>query len=258
MRDLIFKFENRVDFSDMVTEHDYLLRCIPSHTPDQQILSFSLDIEPGTGAGSFGMDSFGNRTYVGRIGGKHKFFKYGISGRIMRDDTKKVLDDNPMHCLRYFSHLTQPNVELKSFLDGMNIDPDLKSMDVANIIASEVYRYYKYTPGSTHTGTTAGEAFASGQGVCQDYAHTFLTLARMKGIPARYVSGLPEGDGVSHAWVEIWNDGLWYGLDPTRNRLVDEGYIKLCTGRDFNDCPIERGSFWGAVQQVQTTWMEVK
>ena len=86
----------------------------------------------------------------------------------------------------------------------------------------------------------------------------FLSMARLLGIPARYVSGLPEGDGASHAWAEIWHDGLWYGFDPTRNKLVDEGYITLCYGRDYNDCPIERGLFFGNTNQTQTTWMEVQ
>ena len=87
--------------------------------------------------------------------------------------------------------------------------------------------------------------------------HVFLALARLYGIPCRYVSGLPFGEGATHAWVEIWQNGLWYGLDPTRGCLADEGYIKLNVGRDFNDCPIERGVFRGQADQLQTTYMKV-
>lgn len=257
MRDLSFKFDTRVDFSDSVIEHDYILRCIPQHTPDQQVMSFSLNIDPSTGGGSFGMDSFGNRTYAGRIGGRHKFFQYGIVGRIRRDDLKKQVDE-PMGCLRFPSELTQPTPELRAFLDSLAITQDMGVHELSRYISEAIHVHLEYETGTTNVGTTAGEAFAAGRGVCQDYAHIFLTLVRMKGIPARYVSGLPEGDGYSHAWVEIWHDGLWYGFDPTRNRLADEGYIKLCAGRDFKDCPVERGRFLGNVQQTQTTWMEVK
>lgn len=83
------------------------------------------------------------------------------------------------------------------------------------------------------------------------------SLCRLSGIPARYVSGLPEGDGGSHAWAEIWDDGYWYGVDPTRHVPVDEGYLKLSMGRDFTDCPIESGLFSGYTDQQQKVYMKV-
>ncbi len=95
------------------------------------------------------------------------------------------------------------------------------------------------------------------RGVCQDYAHVFIALCRLAGIPARYVSGLPIGEGTSHAWAEIWADGLWHGLDPTRGCIAHEGYLKLCVGRDYNDCPLERGIFSGNSTQTQTVFMKV-
>lgn len=83
------------------------------------------------------------------------------------------------------------------------------------------------------------------------------SLCRLSGIPARYVSGLLEGDGVSHVWAEIWDDGYWYGVDPTRHVSVDEGYLKLSMGRDFTDCPIESGLFSGYTDQQQKVYMKV-
>lgn len=85
----------------------------------------------------------------------------------------------------------------------------------------------------------------------------YSSLCRLSGIPARYVSGLPEGDGVSHAWAEIWDDGYWYGVDPMRHVPVDEGYLKLSIGRDFTDCPIESGLFSGYTDQQQKVYMKV-
>lgn len=257
MRDLTFKFENKVEFTAMVKEHDYMLRCIPHHLPHQQVLNFSLNIFPATGGGSFGMDSFGNRTYNGRIAGPHKYFQYGIVGRIRRDDREKTPVDY-MPCYKYFSGLTKPAEGMKVFLNNLPLNDELGNHEKARIVSEALYDYFEYVPGATHVGTSAEEAFSQGKGVCQDYAHVFLSMARILGIPARYVSGLPEGDGASHAWAEIWHDGLWYGFDPTRNKLVDEGYITLCYGRDYNDCPIERGLFFGNTNQTQTTWMEVQ
>ena len=120
-----------------------------------------------------------------------------------------------------------------------------------------MYEHFTYTPGETNVMTTAGEAFADGKGVCQDYAHVLITLCRMAGMPARYVSGLFVGEGASHAWTEIWMDGLWYGIDPTHNCPADEKYLKLCIGRDYSDCPLERGVFSGWAKQTQKVFTKV-
>src|SRR5918998_19891 len=63
-----------------------------------------------------------------------------------------------------------------------------------------------YARGATSVHSTAAQALAAGQGVCQDHAQVFLAASRLLGVPARYVSGYlhaPEGNS-SHAWAEAW------------------------------------------------------
>ena len=87
--------------------------------------------------------------------------------------------------------------------------------------------------------------------VRQDYAQILIALCHLEKIPARYVAGMMIGEGASHAWVEICQDGIWYGLDPTNNKLVDDDYIKLSHGRDASDCLINRGVIVGGGEQTQ-------
>ena len=89
-----------------------------------------------------------------------------------------------------------------------------------------------YMPGETTIHTTAAMALSGGKGVCQDYAHILIALCRMAGIPARYVAGAMVGEGATHAWAEVWLDGVWTGADPTHCRMTDETYIKFSHGRD--------------------------
>ena len=75
------------------------------------------------------------------------------------------------------------------------------------------------------------------QGVCQDYAHIMITLARHLHIPCRYISGYLYQQGRSqerastdamHAWVEAYLPELgWVGFDPTNNTLVDERHVRV-------------------------------
>nr|BFE71432.1 transglutaminase domain-containing protein [Actinoplanes digitatis] len=60
-----------------------------------------------------------------------------------------------------------------------------------------------YGYGATTVSTTAAQALAGGTGVCQDSAHVMLSMCRVLGLPARYVSGHLIGQGGTHAWVEV-------------------------------------------------------
>ena len=106
-----------------------------------------------------------------------------------------------------------------------------------------IHATMQYQPNITNTKTTAFEALSLGKGVCQDYTHIFLSIARQYGIPARYVSGYLHqggsfiGSGQTHAWVEAFLPKVgWIGFDPTNNLLVDHHYIKIAHGCDYRDC----------------------
>jgi len=104
-----------------------------------------------------------------------------------------------------------------------------------------VFRQLVYEKCVTNSETDAGEALSRGKGVCQDFAHILIGLLRGLGVPARYVTGYIEGEGDSHAWVEAFHEGRWYGLDPTHNTFVREGYIKVAHGRDAKDMRMNSG-----------------
>ena len=277
-RELSFYFDTVLNFSGSVREHNFLLRCIPADSPEQKILSYTLTVYPD-GAASLGRDSFGNVVRAGRVVEAHDSFRYTLQGMAYRDDSQR-LPEEAAPFYRYASPLTQVTPELEAFyasaekdMDGCNgaaiqmqsqnglqvqvSNSSLNALEKAKILCAKVHDYFTYTPGETNVMTTAGEAFATGKGVCQDYAHVLIVLCRMAGMPARYVSGLFVGEGASHAWAEVWMDGLWYGIDPTHNRLTDETYLKLCIGRDYSDCPLERGVFSGWAEQTQKVFTKV-
>ena len=280
-RELSFYFDTVLNFTGSVREHNFLLRCIPADSPEQKILSYTLTVYPD-GAASLGRDSFGNVVRAGRVVEAHDSFRYTLQGMAYRDDSQR-LPKEAAPFYRYASPLTQVTPELEAFYASAEKDMDgcngaaiqmqsqngvqaqsvpggcstLNALEKAKILCAKVHDYFTYTPGETNVMTTAGEAFATGKGVCQDYAHVLIVLCRMASMPARYVSGLFVGEGASHAWAEVWMDGLWYGIDPTHNRLTDETYLKLCIGRDYSDCPLERGVFSGWAEQTQKVFTKV-
>jgi len=122
-----------------------------------------------------------------------------------------------------------------------------------------------YTPGVTTVSTTAGEAWTTGHGVCQDFTHAMLALLRSVGIPARYVSGYlhSEADslgdtvlGESHAWVEAW-DGGWHAYDPTNDRRVGADHVLVARGRDYADVPPLKGIYAGGPSEALGVRVEI-
>jgi len=81
-------------------------------------------------------------------------------------------------------------------------------------LMDRVHARLVYRPRTTDVATSALQALALGQGVCQDFAHLMIGSLRSSGLAARYVSGYlltrpPPGEprllgaDASHAWVAV-------------------------------------------------------
>jgi transglutaminase-like putative cysteine protease len=126
---------------------------------------------------------------------------------------------------------------------------------LADRINDWVYQSMTYQHGVTGVRTTAAEALALGQGVCQDYAHVMLALARACGLPSRYVSGHLLGEGGSHAWVEVvlptkdgTGDAIASTFDPTHASRGGLNYVTIAVGGDYSDVAPTSGTYVSAAR----------
>jgi len=129
-------------------------------------------------------------------------------------------------------------------------------IDMLHSLSRAILERVDYKTGTTHSRTIAEEAFAAGNGVCQDHAHIFIGIARSLGIPARYVSGyLMMNDRVEqeagHAWAEAYVKELgWVGFDISNGISPDERYVRVATGRDYRDAAPVTGISFGTTSTV--------
>ena len=93
-----------------------------------------------------------------------------------------------------------------------------------------------YRSGWSDGVTTALDTFASRAGVCRDYAHLLVALARAAEIPARCVAAYAPGVDPPdfHAVAELWLGGAWRLVDATGMARADE-IARVCVGRDATD-----------------------
>jgi transglutaminase-like putative cysteine protease len=118
-----------------------------------------------------------------------------------------------------------------------------------------IHDAFDYQSGVTEVHSPIEHALSEGRGVCQDFAHIMIAIARHWGIPARYVSGYlfhrrkdehRSVDDATHAWIEAYLPSLgWVGFDPTNNIRTTEKHIRVAVGRDYADVPPTRGTFKG-------------
>jgi len=264
-----FQYQTELVFSSPASEHRFILKILPPSDSRQRIKSLSWHINPHPTVWHTG-DGFGNDALSGFINAPHSHFRFGIQGTAEVTDAPYTASGGPERVLLCPTELTQvggaeagarralANFYAETAKSAPNGAAPSDTLARVQYFSRAVHACLRYERGVTASSTTAREAFDLGAGVCQDYAHILLALLRNAGIPCRYVAGLASDYGETHAWVEAWIGDRYYGIDPTRDKLIDEGYIALSRGRDFEDCSVERGLFKGACRGTQTIQLSME
>ncbi|GAA0667866.1 transglutaminase-like putative cysteine protease [Sphingomonas insulae] len=128
----------------------------------------------------------------------------------------------------------------------------LRGGALAAAMADWVAESLDYRSNTSSGETTALDTFASRSGVCRDYSHLLVALARAGEIPARCVAAYAPGVDPPdfHAVAELWLDGAWRLVDATRMAPA-ESIARVCVGRDATD--IAFMTVFGTAQFVRQT-----
>ena len=244
--------------------------CLKPLSDDRQkLLAFDLKTHP-SGSTNSELDSFGNTKHI-----LHIHQSTDVVEVISRSGLEVSCDTLPkcpvggaawdeirswqtsFYQWEFLNHSTfaRPSDALRTFMDEAGIrqldDPFESILRLSDIL----HNSFSYVPGTTTVVSPIEHILEWRQGVCQDYVHVMITIARNWGIPARYVSGYlyvksrdhdADPGAASHAWMECLLPELgWVGLDPTNQSIADEQHIRVGVGRDYQDVAPIRGIFMG-------------
>lgn len=222
-------------------------RLQPSLFDGQRVIAWEVTVTDGVKGGGF-RDGAGDRVQAWTVAGPVSEIVVHVRGVVETQDLAGVLRGHrenvpPLAYLRE-TVPTRADAALSALARGVN-GPD--PLALAHGLSAAVAGAIAYTPGVTGAHTTAAEALALGKGVCQDHAHVLIACARLRGMPARYVSGYLLAEGAeqeaAHAWAEVWVEGLgWIGFDPANRCCPDDRYIRLASGVDARDAAPIRGT----------------
>ncbi len=252
-------YELKSTFSGPIRDHFFLLRSLIPSNALQRVRSQNLQIMPSCTIFQ-GTDSFGNLVQTSQLLQPHESFE-AVTDAWVECNEYHDPEDNPHPMYECISPLTGPGPKLLKLQDKcqkqMVQEGIADELAKARFLNHLVHESMQYVPSSTSILTTAEESLEKGCGVCQDYSHILIALCKGLKLKARYSAGLILGTGPTHAWAEIYCNGAWHGFDPTHDRQIDFGYIKLAHGRDSLDCPLNRGIYTGLYTEERSITAQV-
>lgn len=278
------RYRTQFTYTDEVVESQNELRACPLADDCQRLLDYRVTVHPSARIFSY-LDYWGTRVDSFGVRRPHRTLEVVAESSV--ETTPRPLPTAAPR-MDALEHPEFVDAHVEYLVDDDHTRPgdrahaearrqvDLAGPDVVGVVLS-VHRFIgahlRYEVGATHIGITVEEVLANGAGVCQDYAHLAVSMCRILGIPARYVSGYlfteddsqgadAAGDVVhvqTHAWFEAAVPGWgWLALDPTNGQLVGERHVKIGHGRSYDDVQPHRGVFLGPAESEVDPAVEIR
>lgn len=226
---------------------DVLLQFEAAQLPEQSIIDPSTELSASLHCARVAaQDDIGERIWIRAEG------EFEVGYRARAEVTRQIA---PLASLRMLAPHDMPAEAVQYLLDSRYCPADQFQPFVeaefggtsggARIAAIRdwIATHMSYVPGSSGPDTGAVDSFVQRQGICRDYAHVLIALARASTIPARYVACYSPGVTPQdfHAVAEVFlqdpansEGGTWQLVDAT-GMATPEDTVKIGVGRDAAD-----------------------
>jgi transglutaminase-like putative cysteine protease len=220
------------------------LRLTPTSFTGQTVLDWRVDVDCDATLRE-GRDGYGNVTHMLYVEKPIRRLEISVTGRVLTEDQAGLVrglpGDLPHQVFLRPTPLTAAGGALEPLAEGLSGEGGSR-LDLLHRLNARLHGGMRFDAAATTSATPAEEAYGAGHGVCQDFAHIFIAVARRLAIPARYVSGhLFRRDGAhlqpaAHAWTEAWVDDLgWVAFDPANGISTDDAYVRVAAGLDYRE-----------------------
>lgn len=260
----------RFRYSAPVRESVMEIRMQPRSEGPQALRSFQINTNPRAQLYAY-TDHFGNAVYHFNVLRAHEELRIDaqavieISRQPPLPEATDILEwdryngynlNHDHFDLLEHSKFTNPSAALSEFMQANDlVKPKDDPLAALKRLNTTIYEAFDYESGITEVHSPIDHALRERRGVCQDFTHIMITIARSWGVPTRYVSGYlyhrpktadRSGSDATHAWLECYLPSLgWIGFDPTNNIVAGDRHIRAAVGRDYADVPPTRGTYKG-------------
>jgi transglutaminase-like putative cysteine protease len=237
-----------------------LLRLTPSSFVGQSVLDWRVDVDCDARLRE-ARDGYGNITHMLYVERPTQELSVSVTGQVLTENHAGIVHglagDLPPQVFLRSTELTAAGPKLRGFASDLE-KSRRSTLELLHELNTDLSSRLRFDTQATNPETSAEVAFSAGHGVCQDFAHIFICLARQLRIPARYISGhFHRRDGANvqeaaHAWAEAWIEDLgWVAFDPTHGLSNDENYVRVACGLDYREAsPISGARLGGGEEQL--------
>jgi transglutaminase-like putative cysteine protease len=243
-------------YTGPIAESVMEVRLRPMDGAGQRCLDFALEVSSGIKPRTY-TDGYGNNVHYFNLAKPHTRLSITSRSTVETGLTRETEPGEEL--VQDFLRFRSPAKDVvgvrelareHAIADSKSGEATEQALDDLTLAIS---RDFAYDRAVTNVYSSVDEVLELRAGVCQDFAHLFIAVARAMGVPARYVSGyihLPGDKGAttaSHAWGEAWVPGRgWIGYDATRPVRTSEHHVRLAVGRDYTDAAPTRGIYVGS------------
>jgi len=243
-------------YSGPIAESVMEVRLRPMDGAGQRCSDFALELSSGIKPRTY-MDGYGNNVHYFNLVKPHS--RLSITSRSIVETGLAQETDVGEELVQDFLRFRNPAMDVPgvralarehAIADPSSAEAIEQALDELTLA---INRDFAYDRSVTNVYSSVEEVLDLRAGVCQDFAHLFIAVARAMGVPARYVSGYIHFAGergattASHAWGEAWVPGKgWIGYDATRPVRTSEHHVRLAVGRDYSDAAPTRGIYVGS------------
>jgi len=269
----VIEHETALSFPKPVREHQFELRLAPREDGGVRRVSCEVEVEPAAPL-RIHFDCFGNLVHRVSLLAPHDALHARVTAEV-ETSLANPFDYAPLPVAaerRWVDQALRDDPSLLDFvlhrsdavpaLDGELAEIAPPAFDpgralLQNLLALMAWAgaTFRYLPGATEVHGALAEFAAQRAGVCQDFAHLVVAVARSWGFPARYVMGYADpgsiasetpGPQATHAWADVLIPGAgWRGFDATAGLVANDSYVPVAVGRDSRDTAPLRGTFKG-------------
>lgn len=262
---MIFSIVHNTDYryQQPVFLEPHTLRLRPKTDGMQQLLNFSIDIDPKPEGLTECRDLDGNM--------EHVVWFNDLTDHLHIKVTSKVatLCDNPFSFLveptalripfntdkiyrpgikPYLSNEIEP--EVRRFAEELATEAGQETLTFLNLLSTRLYSTCEVVVREEGLPASPSHTLNERRGACRDLAWLFIAACRSQGIGARFVSGYqegdPEGEHHLHAWAEVYLPlAGWRGYDPTLGLAVADRHVLLAAGPRPDSAAPVTGTFRG-------------
>ena len=257
--------QTELSYTDPISETVMELRMAPRQEQDQHRLSFTLALGPAASVASY-FDWLGNTVHIFTIQPFHQSVRISATSVVETDRPRKEPErfrdtwplapdafDYTLYDYLQFGGPVVDSPELRQLTNVLAPEQGTSLGELALRMLHLIDDKFVYKKGITTSASPITDILTTGGGVCQDFTHLMLGMARAMKIPARYVSGIVHPDAnrfrgftQTHAWCELlFPSAGWIGFDPTNRCVVGGNFVKVAVGRDYRDVPPSKGQYTG-------------